>query len=439
MSQPLGLQTLDHGHLLPRLAELSLNQCIKCNICVTACPVAAVTDQFPGPKFVGPQAGRFRSANFPSPDRSVDLCSGCRQCNLVCPNGVKIAEINARARAQIVAGGQVPTIQRLRNNMVARSASLARIAQPFHPLANFLFAFPPFRNLADRLLQVSREAPFPRYAPQKFSSWFGRQTPKAGTNGRVVFFHGCATEYNEPWVGQAAVGVLQACGLEVIVPPQGCCGLPLLSNGEFDAARRYHDRNLRSLGEFARQGVPIVGTSTSCILTLKEEAPELLEMHSQPASLVASMTYDFSEFLLLLHSEGRLTASFRRLPLFIPYHEPCQYRAQRLSSPGLELLGFIPGVELSQSMAACCGIAGTYGFKSEKYAIAMQVGGPLFDFVRSSSAPFVLCESETCRWQITHATGVPAFHPVELLAFALDLDIDSPLYSILTKKLQRKV
>src|SRR4030066_565062 len=88
--------------------EFSLDQCIKCNICTTACPVSAVTDLFPGPKYEGPQAGRFRMRGQPSPDKSVDYCSGCRVCNMVCPPGVKIAEINARARASLVESDNVP-------------------------------------------------------------------------------------------------------------------------------------------------------------------------------------------------------------------------------------------------------------------------------------------------------------------------------------------
>ena len=78
--------------------EFSLDQCIKCNICTTACPVSAVTDLFPGPKYEGPQAARFRLDDQPSPDKSVDYCSGCRVCDMVCPTGVKIAEINTRAK-----------------------------------------------------------------------------------------------------------------------------------------------------------------------------------------------------------------------------------------------------------------------------------------------------------------------------------------------------
>ena len=56
--------------------------------------------------------------------------------------------------------------------------------------------------------------------------------------------------------------------------------------------------------EYARQGIPIVGTSTSCTLTLKEEAPELLDMYDEDTHLVARKTYDFNEFLLNLLAEG---------------------------------------------------------------------------------------------------------------------------------------
>jgi glycerol-3-phosphate dehydrogenase subunit C len=95
---------------IPFPPEMSLDQCIKCNICTTACPVTAVTDKFPGPKFVGPQAARFRMAGQATPDFSVDYCSGCRVCNMVCPTGVKITEMNARARAGMVSQGKIPPI-----------------------------------------------------------------------------------------------------------------------------------------------------------------------------------------------------------------------------------------------------------------------------------------------------------------------------------------
>ena len=63
-----------------RETQLTADDCIKCNICTSNCPVAAVTDKFPGPKVVGPQAQRFREPGERSVDRSVDYCSGCGTC-----------------------------------------------------------------------------------------------------------------------------------------------------------------------------------------------------------------------------------------------------------------------------------------------------------------------------------------------------------------------
>jgi glycerol-3-phosphate dehydrogenase subunit C len=413
--------------------ELTLDQCIKCNICTTACPVSGVTDLFPGPKFTAPQAGRFRQPGQPTPDGSVDYCSGCRVCNLVCPTGVKIAEMNARARAEMVSQGKFSILKRLRNNILARAELVGKLAQPVAPLANLFLNLGPARILLEKVLAIHHAAPFPKISPTKFTPWFKNHRPAARTSRQVVYFHGCSTQYYEPRVGRAAVRVLEANGFEVIVPPQNCCGLPLLSNGEFGAARRYHQNNVRHLIEYARRGIPIVGTSTSCTLTLKEEAPELLDMHDADTLLVARQTYDLNEFLILLWEEGTLNTDFRPLSLTLGYHIPCQYRGHRIGKPGLELLDMVPGLKILESQAACCGIAGTYGFKTEKYDIAMQVGQPLFDFLVELGQPMAVCDSETCRWQITRATGLPSIHPIELLALAYGFEPEGELYSMFMK------
>ena len=411
--------------------ELTLDQCIKCNICVTKCPVSPVTDLFPGPKYEGPQAGRFRQPEGFSPDNSVDYCSGCRVCNMACPTGVRIAEINARARARMVSQGKFPWRIRLRNNLLARSELLGKVGQPIAPLANLVLANKAIRWGMDVGLGIHRKAPLPAFSAHRFTRWFQRRERPEHRTRQVVYFHGCATEYYEPRIGRAAVQVLEANGFEVIIPRQNCCGLPLLSNGEFPAARRYHANNVRNLVEYARRGIPIVGTSTSCTLTIKEEAPELLDFYSEDARLVARGTFDMNEFLLELWEAGTLNMDFQALPLTLAYHAPCQYRAHRLGRPAVDILGLIPDLNILESKADCCGIAGTYGYKTEKYQIGMDVGIPLFDFARQASSPVVICDSETCRWQITHGTGIPSIHPIELLAMAYGFPPEGALAEVM--------
>jgi glycerol-3-phosphate dehydrogenase subunit C len=420
-----------HFHHLP--VETTLDACIKCNICVSACPFSAATDLFPGPKYEAPQAGRFRRPSQDSPDHSVDYCSGCRVCNEVCPTGVRIAEINARARAAMVAEGHFGRRSRLRNNLLARPLLLARTGAPVAKLVNAAFGNRLLRRMAQGLLGIDRRAPLPAYAEgDSFRAWLRtRSAGGLGNVGSVAYFPACSTEHYETRVGRTAVRVLEELGFEVVVAEPSCCGLPLLSNGEFDAARRYHRRTVDALIEHARAGRAIVGTSTSCVLTVKEEAPELLDAYDEDAWLVATHTYDLHEFLLGLAVEGRLP-ELSEVPLRLPYHPPCQYRAHRTGIPAREVMDLIPGLGVVESGAACCGIAGTYGYKSEKYEVSMKVGKPLFDFVAREGAPVVACDSETCRWQITHGTGVPAIHPIEVVAAALGVEVEGPLAKVLS-------
>jgi glycerol-3-phosphate dehydrogenase subunit C len=403
----------------------SLDACIKCNICTAYCPVSPVTDKFPGPKYCGPQAGRLRESGQPeSPDFWVDYCSGCRVCNDVCPTGVKIAEINARAKAQIVEQRGIP----LRNRLLGRNELIGQVGHYVPNLANLALHNPLSRFLAEKVMGIARKAPLPRWSTSgSFGEWARRTRHRRlqvnDTAHKVVYFHGCATNYYEPSIGKAAVAVLEHNGFEVIVPPQNCCGLPMLNNGEFKAARTYHRNNVARLSGFARAGFPIIGTSTSCALTLKEEAPELLDMHDEGSTVLRHAVWDIFEFLRDLHDQGTLRTDFRTLPLTLPYHAPCQQRAHRIGKPALEILGLVPGIELRESHARCCGLAGTYGYKAEKYQIAMDVGKEVFDFVleQGDEVQYTASDSEICRWQMQHGTGIASRHPVEILAAAYGL------------------
>ena len=339
--------------------------------------------------------------------------------------------MNARVRNTLVEQGKVSPRQRLRNNLIARTELLGNLAQPVAPLSNKLLANPLARKAAEATLGIAAKAYFPPFTRERFTKWWAKRifTRDAVSENNVAFFHGCSTEYYEPRVGRAAVYVLEKLGFEVIVPRQNCCGLPLLSNGEFETARNYHERNIGSLVEYARQDIPIVGTSTSCTLTLKEEAPELLDMHDQDTKLVAENTYDFNEFLLIQSSF--FNHQFSSIPLALPYHQPCQYKGHRIGNPAVDVLALIPELTIIQSNVTCCGIAGTYGYKKEKYEISQSVGNPLFAFVKNVSAPLAVCDSETCRWQITHGTGLPAIHPVELVAASLGHDPEGALAEVL--------
>jgi glycerol-3-phosphate dehydrogenase subunit C len=215
-----------------------------------------------------------------------------------------------------------------------------------------------------------------------------------------------------------AVEVLEHNGFRVIVPDQGCCGLPMQSNGAFEGARHFAQHNVRSLVGYARRGIPIVGTAGSCIMALKSDYEHVLGMEDSDTHALAAGVWDICEFLASLHIEGRLKTDFKPMERTVPYHAPCQLKAHGIGRPALDVLDLIPGLRTIELDAECCGIAGTYGYKVEKRQIAEDVGAHLFKRIRDSQSDLVVCDTETCRWQIAQMTGVRAVHPIELIAEA---------------------
>jgi glycerol-3-phosphate dehydrogenase subunit C len=394
----------------------SLDHCVKCTICETACPFSNVTPLFPGPKYVGPQAERFRTGEAVA-DASVDYCSSCGICTQVCPQGVHIAEINTQAKARLRERDGKP----LREQLIARPTVIGRLGTPAAPIANWSLRSRPVRFLLEKALGIHRDAAMPAFAGRTFQAWARRHRPPASKK-RIVYFHGCGANYYEPRVAEMAVAVLAHNGFAVDVPKQDCCGLPLQSNGLFDEARGYVRRLAGTLAPAATGDSVIVGTSTSCTLMLKREAREILGLDGEPQlEYVGARTYDIVEFLLGLHARGELRTDFAPVELTVTYHAPCQQQGHGIGKPALDLLALVPGLRVIENDASCCGVAGTYGLKKEKYAISMAVGATLFGQIERAAPDLAVCDSETCRWQIEKATGVRSVHPVEVLHRAYGL------------------
>src|SRR3954451_16273288 len=408
----------DQHDVLGGLMRGSLDHCVKCTICETFCPVSNVTPLFPGPKYVGPQAERFRVPDEESPDASLDYCSGCGVCTQVCPQGVHIAEINTQARAKL----RDRTGFKLRDRLLARPDVIGRLSTPVAPLVNFGLRNRMLRTAAERVVGLDRRAALPTYPGRTFQRWArGRVSPPAAR--RVAYFHGCGANWAGPRTGEMAVELLEGTGCQVDVPRgQSCCGPPAQSNGMFDLARRYTRRMARALAPAAREGIDLVGTSTSCTLMLKREAREILGLEGDAdLRAVSDRMFDICEYLGMLLDRGELRTDFQPLPLTVTYHAPCQQQGHGIGKPALELMALVPELRVIENDATCCGIAGTYGLKNEKYEIAMKVGAGLFRQIAEAAPDLAVCDSETCRWHIEKATGVKLVHPIEILHRAAGL------------------
>jgi glycerol-3-phosphate dehydrogenase subunit C len=408
--------------------EHSVEACTKCTACNTVCPVARTTEIFRGPKFLGPESERYRDQHEASVTAGLDLCSGCKLCEVTCPSQVSIQEYIRRAQNK----GARENGRTVRDWVLGHTRLLSRFGSLTAPLANFGNSNPLFRVLMERFVGIHRRRPLPKYQSLTFESWFKRHArgralpsvtppPLAGegregaTRRTVAYFYGCWVDFNERRLGEQVVAVLERNGIEVIVPRQQCCGIPAVVNSNTDLARKYGVENVRRLSMLPA-GVDIIASSTSCGLMLKHDYAHLLEIPG--AEQVGSRTYDICEYLWMLHEAGELDVDFQPVDTRVLYHAPCHLKSHGMGYPAIRLLRLIPGVRVEEVDEGCCGISGTYGVKVEKYDLSMEIGSRLFEAVKAAGSDSVLADCETCRMQVEHGAGSRSAHPIDILARA---------------------
>ena len=280
----------------------------------------------------------------------------------------------------------------------------------------------------------------PAYARSTFSSLFARREaavpPRADSSESapaVILFHDTWAEYNHPEVGQAAVEVLEAAGYRVgLAQGRACCGRPLITGGQADKVRSWVDHNVALLAPYARQGVPIVGLEPSCILTLRDEYPDLASDRDE-ALLLAESAFTFDEFIVRAAAAADEAVGPSRPSSFPIWrndagtaylHGHCHQKAligNEASIDALRAAGYT--VELIDS--GCCGMAGDFGYGSEHFEVSRAIGEErLFPAVRDLPADAILVASGTsCRDQIVQFTGKAPVHMAQALAAVLQ---DSP-------------
>ncbi len=360
-----------------------------------------------GPKLAGPFAQRFRRPQDPSEDLWVGLCIGCGSCDLVCPSGVNISELNLMAKAK--AADEKGFI--LRNWLLGRTDLFGRLATALSPFTNWLLGNPFFKEISDRLLTIDKRRSLPAYEGQTFRQWFDGHRSKG--KKKVAYFYGCYTNRNEVDVGVAVVQVLEKNGFEVIIPKQECCGVPLLGQGDLEGARAAGIRNLRSLLPVVEEGYDLLFSSTTCGHMIRCEYPGLLKIAG--ADRLAARFFDVSEYLMMLHDRGELNLDFQHRKERLPYHVPCHLKSMGIGIPAIDLLRLIPGAEVIDIDAGCCGLGGTYGFKKELYPVSAAIGENLAEALKAFNASLAVSDCEACRMEIRMLTGMKAVHPLQIL------------------------
>ena len=396
----------------------SFEQCIKCTVCTVYCPMVAVNPDYPGPKQAGPDGERYRLKNPMFYDDALDLCLNCKRCEVACPSNVKIGDLIQNARLKY--SSKKP---KLRDFMLANTDMLGSLATTMAPVVNFTLGLKPVKAVMDGVLAIDHHRTFPKYAGQKFETWFKRHALKKqdAYTRKVSYFHGCYATYNYPKLAKDFVKIMNALGYGVnLLEKEKCCGVALISNGFKDQALKQAELNLGSIRKAVGRGEPVLTTSSTCTFTMRDEYAHILEIdNSDVRNSIALAT----KFIYELVDAGKAKLVFKEdYRKRIAYHTPCHMEKLGWAVYSTSLLRMIPGVDFNMLDSQCCGIAGTYGFKKEHYSDSQKIGESLFRQIADLNVDMVATDCETCKWQIEMSANVLVENPISIIADALDVE-----------------
>jgi Fe-S oxidoreductase len=313
----------------------------------------------------------------------------------------------------------------LRARMFANIERLNQLGCALAPLSTTIANLGVSRWMLEKIVGIDRRRSLPPFARQTFERWFRQRQPTvaATPERQVILFHDTFMNYNYPEIGKAAVAVLERAGYEVILVPKRCCGRPMISKGMLEEARAHAVGNVQVLAPYAERGIPIIGCEPSCLLTLRDEYPDLVD--DKRVETVAANSFMIEEFLAARHGRGELQLTFKDIKRKLLLHGHCHQKALIGTGPSLAVLRLPSGFEVEEVDSGCCGMAGSFGFEHEHYDLSQAIGSRrLFPAVQAkqqvTNGDFdVVAAGVSCRQQVEHFTGKRPKHLVEVLAEAL--------------------
>jgi FAD/FMN-containing dehydrogenase/Fe-S oxidoreductase len=352
-------------------------------------------------------SGQLGAEGDQAVEQALDLCVSCKGCRRECPTGVDMA----RMKIEFLARYKPRRGFTLRDRAIAYLPRYAPWAARLAPASNRLS-----EGFKSALGFSAR-----RELPQWRGDYFVDRTRAIRGAGReVVVFVDTFNRWFEPHNARAAFRVLQAAGYKVAAAQpllRGrplCCGRTFLAAGMVEEAKVEARRTLDALRPYAARGVPIIGLEPSCLFSFRDEYGVLLD----DSEGVAQNAFLFEEFLARAPGELR----FKELGKDVLLHGHCHQKAFDAMPAVEKVLAMVPGLKFSTVQTSCCGMAGSFGYEAEHYAVSMKMAElSLLPAVRTAPESLVVADGTSCRHQIADGAGREAWHVARVLEAALSV------------------
>ena len=352
----------------------------------------------------------------------LDDCLACKGCRSECPSNVDMTRLRAELLQHLHDHHGTPR----RTWMVAHMSQFETLGAWMPALYNWVARYRPTATLIKRFVGFAPQRQIPtlhRHSMRKLVAHELKRHP-GGSKGTVYLLADEFTNHQDAPLGLKFAQLLLSLGYNVQVPRHVESGRAAISKGCLRLAASRARDNYLMLHDLVDNQHPLVGIEPSCILTFRDEYPDLVDpadRHGAQEMARHCLLYD--EFLVREMEAGRIsTNDFTACKMDIWLHGHCHQKALVGIDKTVRALKLLAGATVHVIASGCCGMAGSFGYEREHYRTSLAIGEMvLFPAVRQVMAhvgdtpAFVAAPGTSCRQQIFDGTGVKAVHPIELL------------------------